>query len=240
MQAAVVDNPASRLLQILEAGRKHPGNANCRAVWLDVLKAGKDNAELNAKIGKVMQLPLEIIDLLKEHYGAQGDTWSHWSTQVATAFMSQNLNSNWASFSGHIDDHTIMYLRMAVGLLDAKISVRRMSDENLKKLYASFTALLAEILHSDLDSSLKKFLVDHLRRIVSAIEDYSISGGSALLDSLEVVVGHAYLDPSYRTFLTSTELGARILESLSVAANLVTVAVGVPQLAQVALLIANS
>ena len=88
------------------------------------------------------------------------------------------------------------------------------------------------VLSSEITPDLKKYVIHHLRKILTAIEEYKISGALPILDAVESTIGHAYLDTSYRNFLTSSEVGAKILETLAATANVVTVAVGIPQLAQ--------
>lgn len=50
------DNPAARLLSILERGKTKTPATNCRAVWEDLLEAKGDLPLLMARLGKVMEL----------------------------------------------------------------------------------------------------------------------------------------------------------------------------------------
>ena len=125
------DNPAARLLSIIEQGKKIDVNNNCRAAWQALLSVKNNNPLLMSRLGRVMELPELTIGALKEMFPQQGDTWSYWEGQVNNAFMSQDLNSTWNSFIGKIDHHSITYLRMASDLLQAKSNTKILADIQL-------------------------------------------------------------------------------------------------------------
>ncbi len=107
------DNPAARLLVILESGKEHSAQTNCRNTWKNILGLeAEHDSVLMSRLGKVMELPDQIISTLKKDFPNQLSTYSHWSGQVNKAFFQQNLNGSWQEFIKHIDDHTLMYLRL--------------------------------------------------------------------------------------------------------------------------------
>ena len=234
------DNPAARLLSILTAGKNIATNEPCRKAWFGLLDTQKnDHALLMSRLGKLMSLPQEIIDQTKQLFPNQRPTWDHWSRQVNAGFASQNLNGHWDSFINHIDDHTLTYLAMSADLLESKSSIGSLDLDSLVDLRTNINELLDIVLASETPNDIKKYVVHHLRKILTAIEEYKITGALPILDAVESTIGHAYLDSGYRSFLTSSDVGARILETLAATANVVTVAVGIPQLAQGFALLAN-
>ena len=233
------DNPAARLLSILERGKTKAPETNCRAVWEELLEAKDDSPLLMARLGKVMELPRLAITSLKEEFPQQGDMWSHWESQVNAAFMVQNMHANWDSFINHVDAHTLTYLRMASSLLQAKANTKLIADADLVTVRETLSAILVEVLASDLPDEVKKYVVRNLRKIVDSIDEYKLTGALPLLDAVETTLGHAAVDKQYKTFLTSTELGKRLLDTLASMANVVTVAVGLPQLTQAIALLTN-
>jgi hypothetical protein len=66
--------------------------------------------------------------------------------------------------------------------------------------------------------------------MIISIDEYRLTGALPLLDAIDTTIGHAALEKNYKSFLTDTELGKRLLDTLSSMANVVTVAVGIPQL----------
>lgn len=234
------DNPAARLLSIIENGKKIDANFNCRAAWQNLLSVGNNNNPLlMSRLGKVMELPELIINALKEMFPLQGNTWSHWEAQVNSGFMSQDLNASWNSFIGKIDSHSITYLKLASDLLQAKSNTKILADDQLKDVRARLFELHEDIVSRDLDEDVKKYLSRYIKKILVSIDEYKITGALPLLETIETTVGHAHLHPGYKNFLTDTELGKKLLDTLASMANVVTVAVGVPQLSHTIALLAN-
>lgn len=226
------DNPAARLLSILERGKQFPSNINCRTVWNQLLLVENDSALLMSRLGKIMELPEQIILALREGFPNQKNTWSHWSTKVNAGFMQQNLNANWDTFINHIDEHSITYLALAADLLQSKSNTKTISDDEIKSVREKLSQVYDEVLSVDLPDEVKKYLIRYLRKILIGIDEYYLTGALPLLDAVDTMVGHAAIDTNYRSFLRDTVLGKKILETLGAMANVVTVAVGIPQLTQ--------
>ena len=231
------DNPAARLLALLLVGKSKATNAQCRVVWEEILDAQGNQPLLMARLGKVMELPALIIEAVQQAYPEEGNTWSHWESQVNAVFMVQNLHAGWASFIDNIDDHSITYLRMTANLLASKSNTKLMAAESLSTIRGELQRIHDELLDSDEPDEIKKYLSRNIRRMIVSIDEYRLTGALPLLDAIDTTVGHALLETNYKTFLTDSELGKRLLDTLSSMANLVTVAVGIPQLtATIALL----
>ncbi|HUW28950.1 MAG TPA: hypothetical protein VMV97_10100 [Sulfuriferula sp.] len=233
------DNPAARLLSLIEEGQKKNQSTNCRAVWQELLEVDDNNPLLMSRLGKAMELPELIIKALVEEYPQQGNTWSHWEGQVNAAFMSQNLNATWASFSSLIDQHTVTYLRLASDLLQAKSNTKLIADDELLGTRAELDAVYKEVLGSNLADEVKKYLIRNLRKLILSIDEYKLTGALPLLDAIETTIGHAHLDKEYQHFLRDTALGKRLLDTLGAMANIVTVAIGIPQLSQAIILLSR-
>lgn len=186
-----------------------------------------------------MELPELTINALREMFPQQTNTWSHWEGQVNNAFMSQDLNSNWHSFISKIDHHSITYLQMTSDLLQANSNTKILADSQLDEAKAKLSEIYESTLNSDIDEDVKKYLARYIRKIITSIDEYKITGALPLLETIETTVGHAYLHPSYKNFLTDTELGKKLLDTLASIANVVTIAVGVPQLSQTIVLLTN-
>jgi len=225
------DNPAARLLAVLVAGKKIRREEICRQVWHKLLEVPQsDPALMVSRLGKLMALPQEIIQLTREAFPERPPTWHHWSGQVDAGFSNQNLNGHWLSFIDQIDDHTITYLTLAADNLDARASVRPLQKGAIDQLRATVADLLNSAIDSDLPVEVKKEVLRHLRNIAICLEEYQITGALPLLDAIEAPIGHACVSPNFRSFLKDHAVGQRVAEFLGVAANVVAVATGIPQL----------
>ncbi|MGS1078392.1 hypothetical protein [Pseudoxanthomonas beigongshangi] len=235
------DNSAERLLTLLVEGKRKEEGMACRRAWGELLGVSKtDSVLLTSQIGKVMMLPSQIVRDLQDSSPNGGNTWSHWAGQVSLAFARQNLDAAWKTFIEHIDEHTLTYLRLSADILSTRKNIATIDIEAINETRKKVSDCLDEVLTSGIDQSVKAQIVRHLRAIIDALDNYQIFGAQPILDAVEVVAGHTHFDEKYFSFLKDSDLGARIHEALTAAANLVTVAVGVPQLAQAALLIAHS
>jgi hypothetical protein len=60
-----VENPAYRLLRLLEEGKQLDAKMNCTEAWAKLLNAPVDSPDLYARIGKVMELPSLILSAIR-------------------------------------------------------------------------------------------------------------------------------------------------------------------------------
>lgn len=224
------DNPAARLLLILEAGKAIETTKNCRVTWDVLLKTDNNQPLLMSRLGKLMDLPHQIKQAIASDFPAHLKNTSHWEARVQKAFLSQNLNGDWGSFISVIDDHTISYLGLTAEILQTKANTKIIADEQLEDTKIKIQELYSEVSGKDLPSEIKIYLLRYLSKIIISIDEYHLSGAIPILESSETLLGHAFIDEKYRNFLRDEELGGRIFECLTAMANVVTIAVGLPQL----------
>lgn len=233
------DNPAARLLSIIKEGQTYHNTRSCREVWQIILDVEDNNPLLISRLGKAMELPEAIIHALQEHFPSQVNSWQHWESQVNRAFMSQNLNATWGSFIDNIDHHSINYLGMSADLLQTRSNTHSIAGDDIEDLRQQLNQILVEVMQSDISSDVKRFVARNIRKIITSIDEYKLTGALPILDAIDATIGHAHIDKSYMSFLRESELGGKLLDTLAAAANVVTVAVGLPQLSQAIALIAN-
>lgn len=224
------DNPAARLFLILQKGKTYSGTDACRGIWAKLLNTD-DSATLIMRLGKLMSLPKQIIQELKDNYPTQENSWEYWEERVNKAFMSQNLNATWASFIDHIDHHTITYIKMSADLLQQKSKCNIISNKNLDDIKCSIDIIYNKVLECKIEDDIKRYLIYYINKMINSIDEYEITGATPIIESVDVMIGHTHLDKNYRSFMVDTELGKEILNTLAAAANIVTVAVGIPQIA---------
>ncbi|OHY89390.1 hypothetical protein BI375_23730 [Vibrio rotiferianus] len=224
----ITDNAAARLLAILETGKKTNVNFDTKRAWMTILGLEPDtpNVEsvLMSKLGQVMLLPHETKLLVEQYYPSQASSLNHTLHQIQKAFTNQNLSATWTTFIQHIDSHCISTLSMTSALLDNKLETQLIESDQLSNFKEQVQEILNKTIASDLSSEFKKFMTHYLQKILSAINDYLISGAMPILDAIESTLGHAVLDPSFRDELKETETGSSIRAMLGDLANVVTVA----------------
>lgn len=225
------DNPAGRLLNILENGKNHPSGMGCRGAWNKLLRIDESNpALLMSRLGKVMELPNQIIEKIRENYPNQGSSYGYWCQKLDTAFAQQDLNGSWDSFIGHIDGHIINYLKMSMDLLDAKEKSKVIGDDELADIRNKVNDLLRETIGSETNSEFKRYTGQYLSKIITSVDEYPISGAGPIVESIECILGHAFLDDNYRKGISESNSGKKIIDVLGTVASAVTSAIGLPRL----------
>ena len=227
------DNPAASLQAILERGVAEKNDQPCHAVWSRILELKPDEpGGLFSKLSAVMDLPRRTLVLLQASFPNQVAAAQIWMGPVESGFMQQQLNAQWSTFSAHIQPYCIAQLGLTAELIQTRLGAELMEEEDLLKVLSDLSELQDEIDRSVIDRALKAYLCRGLSELQHTIRNYRISGALPILNQTEAMVGHSLLDPAYSSFLKNHALGARLLENLSAMANLLTVAVSLPQLTQ--------
>lgn len=226
------DNPAQRLLDILVEGKELNPKLNCRAAWKTLLKAESESeAALLARLGKVMELPEQTMNLLGSVGENDDDAHQHWVQQVSTAFSKQDFGGYWETFSNHIDMHCLSYLKISARLLKAHSTVAELPESTLETVRSEVQSLIEMVLASNLPSNLKQYLVRSFQRVLVAVQEYSITGAVPVIEALEVTFGHSVADLAFREAVKESDVGDQIWEVLFKISATVSLATGLPALA---------
>ncbi|CDF56868.1 hypothetical protein FZ703_04585 [Salmonella enterica subsp. enterica serovar Bovismorbificans] len=234
MSELKIDNPAQRLLDILEAGKKLPDAWNCRNAWIELLNVEENNEQhLLSRLAKVMELPDRILQVRRDHFSTLRGNSTHWKTCVDNAFVSQSLNSTWLSFNQHIDSRTISELSMLSDLFETRGAHAAIEADETEALLVKIIELRGDIRSSELSSAMKTMLLRQLSQLQEALESYSISGIEPVMDAVQSTLGLAVIDPEYKEEIKSgsgSQFGDRISSLLGDIANVVTVTGALPSL----------
>ena len=229
----IADNPAARLLAILEAGKDLVATQNCKATWKAILDVPDEkDSLLMSRLGKVMDLPEQVICLVSKNYTNHETIIKYWSTQVDKGFSKQNLQGDWNSFYAHIDSHTRNYLQLTAELIDKTQSTSILQLEDIAKLRSSLDELMNEVISSNHLPVIKEYVARAIQKIIISLDEYRITGALPILESVEGVLGHAFFDNEYKDFISKTDLGQKIVSVLSAVASSVTIVLGLPQIPQ--------
>jgi len=229
-----IDNPAQRLLEILEKGQGYSTTRNCREVWIAILQI-RENEEhhLLSRLASVMALPGRIIQVREDNFATIRGRSNHWKTRVEQAFFRQNLDSVWETFWSNIDKQTLSEIGLLSDVFETRGAHAGMNEGEVENLLARIAELRSEIRNSELSSSVKTLLLRQLAKIRDALESYSISGVEPVMDAVQSTLGLAVLHPDYRQEISknaASQFGEKISDLLSDVANVVTIAGALPAL----------
>jgi len=221
------DNPASRLLAILGSIHGTQANTPCKNAWCSALgiEAG-DDAKLVMKLSQLMSMSLDAVLLMNERFPALKDQTSKWHITFVTALTSQQLNSNIHTFiNGYTRKHSdfLKVMEQMIG-----ISAPAVIDASLiGEFRSSIRDLIEETLESQLESKAKHYLIKALQRILSALEDYEITGVVPVIESIELVAGHMFTDSQFKNSMSS-DFGNKVFSVIGAVADSIAIATGAP------------
>lgn len=217
-----MDNAISRLLSILEEGRNHKGGTPCLAVWKSILKVESD-IEVPERYGQVLALAGKAAEEVLRISPSSIDGVNHWRSRILSAMSNSTMTSPWETFYGQIDKHTFIYLRMQAELIDGKVPTKSLDVEKLSKARQHLQVALKEIRDSDLSPNIRMLLIARIQSIISAIDNYSISGQEEIFDSFK----SALFDVAAVTHKEGDFPGkSKVREGLTILADLMSFADG--------------
>jgi len=227
-----LNNPAARLLNILEEGLEFSDDMPCRNAWNRLLDVSNgDNAILMGRIGKVMSLSTDIMESLNNIGGVNVERYLHWVEPVEKAFIQNNLNGPWKGFKGQINTHVINYLSMTSDLLSHKCTEPLISDSSLESILNNARSLIDEVRDSDLPEEVKNFMVKQLHKICLAVEEHSISGSESVSSAVESAFGYGVLHGDAVELAKSSPVAKKFWQQMANVALIVSISTGVQQLA---------
>ena len=235
----LIENPAARLLAILEKGKAIGATQSCEHAWQIILGTQQlsDSLFFN-RLAKVMELANQASELLENLEVSERfkNANQYWISQINIGFRNQKLNGQWGTFINHIDERTIDSLATATEHFETKLALTQMPQEKLSEIKSTFQTLLNDILaNEEVDKGVKKYLVRSLQRIIVAIDEHFISGYTPIIEAIETTIGYAVLDsktPEKKVYTAfyDTGMAKEVFTALNIISAMVTLATGIPQL----------
>lgn len=227
-----LDNPAARLLSILERGNQIADSKSCREAWSELLDVNKgDHAVLMGRIGRVMALSTDIIERLENIGGIKVDRYMHWVKPLENAFIKNNLNGQWKEFKGQINVHVINYLSMTSDLLSHKCPEPIISESHLDSIIRSARSMIDDVRKAELPEDIKEFMIRHLYKVCVAVEEYIIRGSESVSAVAESAFGYGVLHGDSVELAKTNEVAKKFWQSMANIALIVSISTGVQQLA---------
>lgn len=111
-----------------------------------------------------------------------------WLPAVEQAFAASELNAAIHPFQGQIANETLLGLRVCSDILRRHAPEPALDEKQLADLLAEVRALIDDILKASLPPDLRRFLLERLRDIASAIEEYRLFGRKPIEEALGALV----------------------------------------------------
>ncbi len=226
------NNSAARLLNLIKTGKAIDRNLFIHEAWSKLLSIPKDDKSLLFKrLGKTISLTLEVrkdieaLSISKEDIAL----YLRWWGPVHSAFHGTTLEMKWDQFLNRLKDDTILSLEFCASTLSKEKPEKTIEKEKIQSILKEIDNLIDEIENTDLEQPLQNYLLEHLRNIKNALEEYKICGIAAIESRINEIIGSAFTNkieikkqrhPVCKKF-------RRIVTDISIIITLVT---GVPQL----------
>lgn len=224
-------NSAKRLLNILQDCKNLEASPlSAKEAWKKVFNIQDENdVLLFSRIGKLMQLEQDVLNDIQEYYPHLVENQKQWTSQLNTAFSRLNFQEKFNKFTSLIDVHIINYLSMASDLLATKEYIKIEINE-LEKFKNEIIALIEEVFSSEINIKVKHFIIKNLNELLSAIEEFNITGVEPIFEKIESFVGHALYDKNYKEVMSKQPVGQKIWGILNAFAVMFTLANEIPKL----------
>ena len=186
---AEYDNPAGRLLAVLEGFTALDGKASLIDSWAAVFEV--DQADVIVRLGPVADLIRQIqeaVDELDDEYlsATVGNNRDVWARPIFP--IDHQFNAAMAPVRPRRD--SLIALGMVSNQLHRDSSEGLIPDDaELERLKEQVLALVDEVRDSELSVDLRRIIVSRLLDVLKAIENVRVGGPGAVRHAVEALVG---------------------------------------------------
>ena len=231
---AYLDNPASRLHELLRRARNENGRQLARQAWAKLLKVDppEDTPLLLRRLAKVYELPLQITEQV-EKYLDNPALYLKWRPKVEQMLSRSNLDGQWEHAVNVIDEYTLLSLEHCDYDLSKHNRESSIDDQRLQEIADMVVELMEEVKEDGIDSDLTTYILGRLKEIMEAIDDFSLTGPAGVRHVLEANLGS--LCTQVNIFMSKTNEKEKsyiknFFATLYALAAVVNITLGVPQL----------
>lgn len=221
------DNPAARVLKVLRKIEAIPASLPCKGAWSSALGTPDgDDSALLIKLGLFMAIPAEAVKIMNEKFPALQSQTDAWHDRFMLGMVNQNLSALLSTFkshysAGHNDFLEVMNHMIGTACYD------EVPEEKISESREKLSELIESVLNSDLEDKVKIYVVKSIRRIISALEDYELTGSIPVIESIEIMAGHVFTNEQFRTSMNS-DIGNKIFGVIGAIADAMAIASGAP------------
>lgn len=208
-------NPAGRLLRIVEEARKLQDQTPVKQAWQQILEVDKrDHAQLMFRLGRVMLLPEQTMAEIREHYPEEAEDQAHWVQQVNKALLQGSLGGKWNTVKGHLDDHTVRYLKLASAMLKKVRGENLLHEDQLKAMRGKLEEVLKEVEATNLSTEARATIRRHVNNALNALDEYKICGKQGIEEAAHQAIGELAVNHAVREEVSKTPVGRRFAGAL--------------------------
>lgn len=197
----IANNPAGRLLEIVEQGRKISDNTNALAAWSELLNipVPQEISLILKRISDFYTLSDEIARLVGNIKGIDESLYLQWRTKAKPAFQNINFQAKWLTvFKSRFDDSVVYGLRFCNDLLAKQRPEKSVAITSVKDIAGKVSELIEEIEQESLDEETKGYIKERLIDISEALNSSRILGIKPIEKELNITIGSLAINNNYK------------------------------------------
>lgn len=174
-------NPAKRILNLAQEVKGKQENTPMSEVWGEVfgldIKLVKKEPHLVYEKLRFLRSELDLLEDLMNETQFSISLYEPYIQRVRNTISVVNLTAAWGNYKNNLKEDTILALKYCSEIISSEPSV---DPKELEEILSTILKLKQEIEDSALSSGMYKFLINQLTIIENAIQNYPITGGTAI------------------------------------------------------------
>ena len=183
-----MNNPASRLLKVVQDLKKEKPRERLDAAFANVLHAPNDYALLLRRVGYVLQL-VEQTKVCIEAQDVEHGLYLEPVETIAKAFQGMHLGGPAQNLMQQLPDPAVVGLTFCAEHLSRHAAEGTLSAESGKGLLAEIDALLATVHEAAIPDEIKAVIIEKIEKLRQAIDEYDILGSAPIVLASDAILG---------------------------------------------------
>ena len=222
-----INNPAGRLFNIIQAGKKEKNDKPAAEAWSNILDVPiKDKVLLLTRIGHVMALPGSIKEEIENLENIDHKLHLKWLPKVEKCFSLLNFQLPWSQFIDKFDGEIVYGMQICSDVLSRNRPEKVADPDIIKGLLPQVNELLKDLENENLPPNVRQFIYEHLCIAKKALEEYKIRGIKPLEAEVERLTGAVVRSPWVWLQTRKSSFGERFWKCMGHLAVATTIVVG--------------
>lgn len=182
----IIDNPAKRLLELLIGFKTLQGQTTVRSAIQEVMGIkGASDPLIADGLLELTQLAVRTERIIRALDNVNAALLLAPFERIYRFIFRMDFDTQIQNIWASIDDFVLHGLRHCVDAIDRNATLVDMSEEDLNVLSAEVNEIIDFVVQSDMDSDLKKVILQRLSEIQRAILSYRVGGSEGLRKAAE-------------------------------------------------------
>jgi len=223
------NNPASRLLQILQQAMKHPDSKTIIEVWVSEFRLNaQDTHEIFRRLAQLVDLTNEIEGLIKRipDPDIEPDLYLRDFPSIRKGLSHPSLSNPWGTIRASFSPEHLRGLEFCADLLARRFPESNIPQADLDAISHQVDELFRALKDSKIDPKLRALLLDLLETIRRCIAEYQIRGAKGIRETittaLDTLSEHVRKKPKASFSEEERTILSRFLDTLSKADEVVS------------------